>query len=67
MKKLKKKMEKLMQFNEKLKKSWKYSIVGKFIYSVCLNCGETKSLIYVITEDFKSIFKGIEPSWILSP
>ena len=37
-------LEKLKHFYEKLMKSRKYSIFGKFIYSTCLNCGETKSL-----------------------
>ena len=43
--KLKIRLEKLKQLYEKLKKSWKYSIFGKFIYSICLNCGEKKACI----------------------
>ena len=63
MKKLKKKMEKLKQFNEKLKKSWKYSIVGKFIYSVCLNCREKKpglgsKFASIIIFEFRNHLKG---------
>ena len=42
LKKLKKFLKILKNFEEKLKKSWKYSIFGKSIYPGCLNYGEKK-------------------------